>query len=252
MYPGFQFPAKTKVWQNRLKTTEESFALTVLRVQALNEKGPAYLKSKKTVEEIEKMSMVAAFIVNVTKEVLLRVPIDDAKLQHGWVRPWSAGCPIIDQECQNLLAEKSELMDPVLHVPTILKLVDLQSPCKLPDGQIVKSANHCIEADDFYLFIKKIQYDVKAFNCWLEKLKDAKGAIYHAELDWKRKRLDLAHAAVQSFMDQHTMFLTLDEHASCEFLSVAGTLCWSLHNAWHCTLVAVTLTATGGQHAGHQ
>ena len=46
IYPGHQYPSKSKLWSARLKVTDESMELMVTRVHACHDNSPEYMRRK--------------------------------------------------------------------------------------------------------------------------------------------------------------------------------------------------------------
>ena len=218
LYPGHQFPAKNKLWLVRLKTTEQSTLIAIQRLQVKHEQSPSFLKKKKTPDEVEKVSEMAAAIANIAVEVVGRLPVAPDVIHKGWVLKWATGCMVIDQEISSLMFEKSELMDPLLHIPSLKELIDAQPPVALLAGSrslFTNSVGQSLEVDEFKLVLKKLQFDVKAFQIWGQKMQHVKNALWHGQLEFKMQRQATAVEAVTQYMDQYCLLLNVEDMMLC-------------------------------------
>ena len=133
----------------------------------------------------------------------------------------------IDQEMSSLMFEKSELMDPLHHIPSLKALIDAQPPVASLGGSLSLFTNpaHSLDVDEFKLTLKKLQFDVKAFQIWGQKMQNVKNALWHGQLEFKMQRQVAAVAAVTHYLEQNVLLLNVEEH-------LASSVCLNyLHNA---------------------
>ena len=69
IYPKCQFPAKTKKWLSRVRTSEDSMRLLVQRAQATHEKAARLYVKKLDTKDLEALAERAAAVENMGKEV---------------------------------------------------------------------------------------------------------------------------------------------------------------------------------------
>ena len=111
LYPKHQFPARSKVWQQRLRTTEESMALAVRRLQQCHIRLPEYQRKKPDIAGVDEVSAMAACAVNLVQELLKLAPISEEKLREECLKPFADGCPGVAQDLEVALLDKSESFD---------------------------------------------------------------------------------------------------------------------------------------------
>ena len=68
IYPKYQFPAKTKKWLSRVKTSEDSMRLLVQRVQATHDEAARLYVKKLDTKDLEALAERAAAVENMGKE----------------------------------------------------------------------------------------------------------------------------------------------------------------------------------------
>ena len=68
IYPRFQFPAKSKQWLPRIKTSDESMQLMVRRLHTMFETASTYLRKKPETATVESMAERAAVVVSLAKD----------------------------------------------------------------------------------------------------------------------------------------------------------------------------------------
>ena len=158
IYPKYQFPAKTKKWQTRVRTSEDSMRLLVKRVQATHGKGVRLYMKKLDTKELEALAERAAAVENMGKEVQQTVPLSNEVLEKEWWGPWAAGSEHINREVQVHLMDKSETFQPAQNIPTLKGLVDNHL---FSSGPIVQSPNErdTLVVDEFALLLKQLTYD---------------------------------------------------------------------------------------------
>ena len=239
LYPGHRFPAKSIVWQNRLKVSEESMHAMVRRLQQKFELAPAYMKNKKTADEVEKVAELACVVVAIAHEILLKVPVKTNIMQEHFIDRWANGCMVIDGEITALLFEKSELMDPLTHVATLKTLVEKFGLSETGGSKKAMTESLTatqLEVDEFNLLLRKLDYDVKAFKIYRTKMADVQNALFHGRRDFKRQKQELAVKEVERFLDEFVLLMNADEIPKGQGMTCEQLCCWErvcvLWNRW--------------------
>jgi len=207
MYPGFQFASKSKKWQPRLRTSEESMSLCVTRLHSMHEKGTLHMRKKPDVTLIEQMSERAAVVWAIGKEVQMTVPLPDEALYEHWWGAWADGSDHIDTEIQSALIEKSDAFIPG-HILTLKRLMDEHSskaPVQPTDKQV-----EGIAVDEFNLLLKRLDYDVIVFQNWQKKCQNVHMAREHAKQEHRLRIRKQSDDNAQAFLDQNTLMTTWD------------------------------------------
>ena len=124
IHPTYQFPARSKNWLARVRSSEESMRLMVRRVQDIHEHTLKVMRKSIDAHTLEVVAERAAAVVNFAKEVQHTVPVTDTVLEKEWLEPWAAGSEHIDMEVASHVMDKYEGVQPAQHVPTLKRLVD--------------------------------------------------------------------------------------------------------------------------------
>ena len=151
--PKYQFPAKSKKWLPRVKSSEDSMRMLVQRVQATHEKASRLVPKKLDTNTLEALAERAAAVENMGKEVQQTVPLSKEVLEKEWWGPWAAGSEHIDREVQVHLMDKSETFQPAQNIPTLKGLVDDHLFKYCPIGQSL-NAKSALEVDEFSVLLK--------------------------------------------------------------------------------------------------
>ena len=187
IYPKYQFPAKSKKWLPRVKSSEDSMRMLVQRVQATHEKTARFFQKKLDTNALEALAERAAAVESMGKEVQQTVPLSKEVLEKEWWGPWAAGSEHIDTEVQVHLLDKSETFLPAQHIPTLKGLVDAHL---FKSGPIVQSSTQkdALEVDEFALLMKQLKYDQAVHETWQRKCRTIYGAREHAQQEMKLNR----------------------------------------------------------------
>ena len=209
IYPKYQFPAKSKKWLPRVKSSEDSMRMLVQRVQATHEKGARFFQKKLDTNTLEALAERGAAVESMGKEVQQTVPLSNEVLEKEWWGPWAAGSEHIDMEVQVHLMDKSETFLPAQHIPTLKGLVDAHL---FKSGPIVQSSTQkdALEVDEFALLLKQLKYDQAVHETWQRKCRTTSGAREHAKQEMKLNRRKKAMDAATLFLKKCTK-LTLWE-----------------------------------------
>ncbi|CAE7298363.1 unnamed protein product [Symbiodinium sp. CCMP2592] len=196
LYPKFQFPARSKAWQQRLRTSEDSMTLAVRRLQQSHVRLPEYQRKKPDCHSVEEISAMAACAVNLTIEIQKLAPIAQSKLEAEFLQPFGDGCPNVAQEIEVALLEKSEAFD-IRNMQTFRRLLDEQvfarpvSASKIEEDSLV--------VDRLNLVIKQCQYDQQVFHNWMKKVSNLKNEREQQEHTWKLSQRAKCSAAAELF-----------------------------------------------------
>ena len=74
IYPKYQFPATSKTWLPRVKSSEDSMRMLVQRVQATHETTARFFQKKLDTNALEALAERAAAVESMGKEVQQTVP----------------------------------------------------------------------------------------------------------------------------------------------------------------------------------
>jgi hypothetical protein len=211
LYPQFQFPAKGKNWQARIRTCDESMDLMVQRAQNVMEKMPAYLRKKPELAHVEQLAERASACFHIGKELQTSVPIPTAVIEKEWLHAWATGSDHIDVELQAALLEKSDSFQPI-NIPTLRKLVD-DFRFTTPVQQSVDQAE-TIAVDEFNLLMKQLNYDVKVFQNWEKKCSSVHHAREYARHAHRLAQNKKCEQAATHFFDACVKLTTFDNDAA--------------------------------------
>ena len=202
MFPGYLFPTKVKSWNNRLRTSEASMRLAVRRLQNNHSKLPAYMRKKADTAKAEQIAERAAVVENLARELLARIPINEAILNVEWRDAWADGSDVIDVEVQALLMDKRDDLDITVHVPLFKKLID-QHYQKAPVscGPPNETQQEKIDIDAYTLFVEQSEYDTKAFWNWHRKCSNVFVGRHHAIQEWALMRRKKCEDVAAAYMD---------------------------------------------------
>ena len=199
MYPNFVFPSKTKSWSSRLRTTEASMRLSVKRLQTGHSRSPVFLRKKADQLKAEQISERAAVVENLARELLARIPINEAIVNVEWRDAWADGSDVIDVEIQALLMDKRDDLDITVHVAVFKKLIEQhQQKAPISCGPPNEGQQEKIDIDALNLFLDQCDYDTKAFLNWCRKCSNVYAGRHHAKQEWallRRKKCEDAAAA---------------------------------------------------------
>ena len=209
IYPGYQFPCKSKAWTPRVRTSAKSMHLMTLRAHTTQDKSLPCMRKKPDLAEVEGLAERACVVLALAKEVQQTHPnISDNMLQDGWILEWADGSDQIDMEVQAALLEKSETFSPSLHIPTLQKLIDanLFSNPVAPSDAVVEA----LEVDAFELLMRQLDYDVKVSDVWQKKCKNAHTAKDNAQSEWRLRRNKECKKAAKLYLESCSKLLTWD------------------------------------------
>ena len=88
IYPKYQFPARTKKWLSRVRTSEDSMRLLVQRAQATHVQAARLYMKKFDTKDLEALAERAAALENLGKEVQQTIPLSNEVLEKEWWGPW--------------------------------------------------------------------------------------------------------------------------------------------------------------------
>jgi hypothetical protein len=223
LYPGHQFPAKSKKWLMRIKTNPETIELAVNRIQGTHVKAPAYLRKKIDSGRVDAISERACAVYYLAEEVLQRVPLDAKCLHAQWTEAWAAGSEHVDTEVQALLLEKSDTLDILTQIPTFKLLMDehmLNTP--VTDKQATDAQTTELEIDRFQLFLKQTVYDVAVFANFKKKCQSCYASRAHAIIEHRIQKRDKCVEAAKKTMRAFVKVTTWEgkkaEHAIAEIM----------------------------------
>lgn len=213
IFPGHQFPSKSKQWVSRVKTTQDSFASHVRRMQTVHEKAPEYMRTKVDQAASEALAERASALHAVAKELQLQVPIGDGVLLHDYIEQWEQGNETIDKELQVALMDKSDNFDPALHLPTLKGLVD-KNAMDAPVQGMGNSEKVAMELDSFNLLIRQLKYDQGAFEVWLAKCSTVQSAHHFKKQDFRLELKRQAMTGAKQLIHGCMNIVVWDEHGA--------------------------------------
>ena len=222
IYPHFQFPAKSKKWLARLKTTEFSRMMMVKRAQGKHEALLPHMRKKPELACMEALAERAAAVFHIGLEVQQQVPISDAILEKEWYGQWANGSDHVDSEIQVHLLEKAESFNPVQHCPSLQRLIEGHL---LEHAPVTHTAIHkdALEVDEFNLLMKQLKYDVSVFETWQKKNKNIYSAREFAVQERRLLRRTKSLESAELFLKRCSRILVWDqarpEHAVGELMT---------------------------------
>ena len=197
LYPKFQFTCKAKSWLPRLKTSEKSMELCVLRLQRLHEKKPEYQRKKPDSAVVDECSQLAALAANLAQEIQLVVPISKSKIDENFLIPFSEGCALIQKELEVALLEKSDKFE-VRSIPTFRRLIEEQAFSR--SVSVSKIEEDSLAADRLALVLKQCKYDRQVFETWTRKVSSAKLIREQTEHEWKLGQSKKCEAVAEIYL----------------------------------------------------
>ena len=197
LFPKFSFPAKSKKWVNRLKTSDQSMLLAIRYLHAKFKARSVEMRSRPDSSVVEDASRKAALAYNLANELCNLVPLRFEQVFQDWCVAWAEGDCNVDTELDSLLLERREDLDPRTHVPSMKKLCDVIS------RPVVRSHHEesSITQGQFDLVVKQIEYDVQVFTTWEAKKATAMANRDHAAMKWKVDKRQQALAAADTFFE---------------------------------------------------
>ena len=201
LYPGYQFPyGRSKKWQPRVRTTEDSTDLAVRRAHATFAQLPTYMRKSFDPTEIDGLSERAACVSAFAKELLLVIPIKENLVKTQFVESWASGNDHIDVEIRNAIDSKAEAFD-VAELPFLKRLVNSHITSAPID--ITSGAKDALVVDDFNLLMKKLHYDVQVFEVWQQKCVGVHAAIHHKKLEHAMTARHKTRQAANALFEAH-------------------------------------------------
>lgn len=210
LYPKFQFPARSKKWYARMKTSETSMALAVEFLQTRFLAKQKHFRQKPDVNQVEETSLKAAVAVNLLEEFLNMVPVDPVKAQKEWLEAWSSGDSKIDIELDGLILEKSDSLD-LRQIPTFKRLSD--EHCFTKPMAKTQHQEASLQWDEYNLLVKQIEYDEQVFKTYEKKIAAVQASRDHASFKWKVDRRNQCLEAAELFMESCCRILSWDKKA---------------------------------------
>ena len=117
LFPGHVFPAKNRKWQQRLRVSDRSLRIMVLRIHWEQEHQSCEKRSQKKPDDraCELLAEKAACLVSLADEFCSEHPITMETVQKKILDEWSSGCKRIatHMPCFKALLEESLFRAPV-------------------------------------------------------------------------------------------------------------------------------------------
>ncbi len=108
LYPRQTFSAKNKMWSLKLRTSDESMALTIKRAHANHASNIEFMRRKMDLPTVTSLSQKAVFVLSAAADVLKVAPVSPEKVQNEWVTAWQEGSEQVDMEVSAALLEQNE------------------------------------------------------------------------------------------------------------------------------------------------
>ena len=126
LFPGHVFPAKNRKWQQRLRVSDRSLRIMVLRIHWEQEHQSCEKRGQKKPDDraCELLAEKAACLVSLADEFCSEHPITMETVQKKILDEWSSGCKRIDMELAAQLLEKSESFAIATHMPCFKALLE--------------------------------------------------------------------------------------------------------------------------------
>ena len=194
-YPKFSFPAKSKKWVSRLRTSEKSMILCIRYLQSKYKARAVEMRVKPDASAVEEASKKAALAINICEELCNLVPMKSEQIE-AWWQAWASGDANIDIELDGLLLERREDLDPRMHVPSLKGMCDVIAR----PVQRTEAEESGVTQSEYDLFAKQVEYDIQVFVTWQTKTSTANASRDHAAMKWKlEKRMEALKAADRFF-----------------------------------------------------
>ncbi len=193
-------------WSRRLQVTAEGFVLMVRYAIAQDAKKIPGMRRKLDKSALEVASSMAALVCNLAKEVQEQFPLQTTVLENAFKEAFVTGDANLEVELQCGIAEKSPQWKPLANVTLLKELMQAQSAdsnAKVPDAAATVQVHASkLQEEEFALLKRKIEYDLKAFQVWKQKVKDRETQMYFQELNHKQQRRQKAAQAAGTLWEK--------------------------------------------------
>ncbi|CAK9096491.1 unnamed protein product [Durusdinium trenchii] len=182
LFPGHQFPSRSRKWMARLKVSDDSLRLMATRVHWVREKAhQANLgKGKMDGASMEAVAEKAAALHALALEFCSEHPVPLETVKQRVLTEWSQGCERIDCEISAALLEKSDSFQIAQQMPCFKSLLEdslFRTPVSSAQELDLRDA---LKKDEYDHLIKKMDYDQKVFEIWRQKCTSVSAARTHA------------------------------------------------------------------------
>ncbi|CAL1146424.1 unnamed protein product [Cladocopium goreaui] len=209
LFPGHVFPAKNRKWQQRLRVSNRSLRIMVLRIHWEQEHQSCEKRSQKKPDDraCELLAEKAACLVSLADEFCSEHPITMETVQKKILDEWSSGCKRIDMELAAQLLQKSESFAIATHMPCFKALLE-ESLFRAPvsSSQEVEMRDK-LKRDEFDHVVKKMDYDIKVFEIWQSKVASVAMARQHAKQEHVVSEHRKIVESVEAYLDGCVRFL---------------------------------------------
>ncbi len=154
---------------------------------------------------LEMAAALAALVHNSHLEVLANHPLSAAALEKDFRGAFVEGDANLELELQSALAEKRADWNPteLTALASLLKNQAAASNASLPEEvESVRLQVTQLEQEEFSLLKKKVQYDVRVWRVWSQKVQDRQTQLYYQELEHKMQRNRVAEQLAASLFDR--------------------------------------------------
>lgn len=211
LYPKFSFPARSREWVQRLRTSDRSMLLAVCYVQNNFLSRAKEIRHKPYLDTVEEISKRAALSISILDEFCQAAPLSKEMVFNDWCWAWASGDAAIDVELVGLLMDRPANLDVRTGIHSLKVLLD-QSALSQPIGRQPEEESKLVE-DEFDLFVRQVEYDCQVFETFLKKKMTAQAARDHATIKWKQRCLQQCAVAAQSFLDSCCRIIVWEKKA---------------------------------------
>lgn len=209
--PGFTPRMSNKLWNERLRTSDESCLLFVKHVLADFEKTPPANRRKTAKVLAEDSSSLCALAVNLAREVQNIMPLSSATLQAEFLDKVAVSDPKVISELQLAMTEKVDKFHPRM-IGTLNALMDAHSgKAPITEGAMMQIEKGQIEKSTFELHMKQLEYDLQTFKVFDSKMNNFFTARDHILRQWKLDALTENRKAVDHYMSSFCYIGSFEE-----------------------------------------
>jgi hypothetical protein len=209
IYPGYQFPAKGKRWQSRLKTSVQSMTLHIERVIAENENSLPHMRKKTSKQEMEKGAERASAVYAIGQEVLQSIMNSTVEMVERFLyKPYKANAMGIEVEVNAAILEKLEIFN-IRELSAVKDIINQVSATNTNASSLVQSMSATvteIEIDSFKLVMKQINHDIDVIRVWKQKHLTFESSLYFKKKDWISLRMDELESEAKKLMSLYAKF----------------------------------------------
>ncbi len=217
-------------WGRRLTVTPDSFCLMVRFLLAQNERKPLAARRKVDKATLEAVCRWAALVCTIPGELQGEVPVPEEVLRTELTETFLSGDTGLEIELSSAISEKSVTWQPLTDITKVKELVQARSALadeKVPESSwSVKVQAGKLQAEEFQLLQHKLEYDLKSYRLWKQKLQDREVRLYWQDIHHRENRRAKAakHVAALFEHDSRAQKLCVCDLGEADALTAAAAL----------------------------